>query len=370
MELVFREKPTANQWWDWRWQWEHAAHTLEEAAAYLGVSPEKWGHCRRGESAYPLFVTPYYLSLAESPSLDDPILRQCIPSDAEVDCQEGGEADALSEEACSPVPRLVHRYPDRALLVTGNLCALHCRHCMRKRDWGRAMAPLSQGELTQVMEYLRAHPQVREVLVSGGDPLMLPEANLRMIIQALSSVPSVEILRFGSRVPCALPQRITPRLAAILASGKPAWLACHFNHPRELTREVQAACDILNRAGVCLVNQSVLLKGVNDDPETLGRLFTSLLRFHVKPYYLFHGDPIQGAMHFRTGLEKGLQIMDQLRGRISGLALPAFAFDLPKGAGKIRLQPEQCLGKDENGAPLFRSWQGNVLPYPQGCGRD
>ncbi len=367
MELYFQEKPTSNQWWDWRWQLAHGARTLEEVSAYLGVSPETLGG-RRGQEAYPLFVTPYYLSLAERPTLQDPILRQCLPSDDEVSCQAGGEADALGEEEHSPVPRLVHRYPDRALLVTGNLCAMHCRHCMRKRDWGRALLPLTPEELSQVVSYLRRNPQVREVLISGGDPLMLPEENLRRIVGALSAVESVEILRFGSRVPCVLPQRITPRLAAILASGKPAWLACHFNHPRELTREVQAACDILNRAGVSMVNQSVLLKGVNDEAETLGKLFTSLLRYHIKPYYLFHGDPIQGAMHFRTGLEKGLQIMDQLRGRISGLALPAFAFDLPGGEGKIRLQPEQCLGQDGTGAPLFRSWQGKTISYPQGCG--
>ncbi len=368
MELFFQEKPTPNQWWDWHWQLEHAARTLEEAAAYLGVAPETLGQGRKGQEAYPLFVTPYYLSLAERPSPQDPILRQCLPSDEEVEQQAGGEADALAEEAHSPVPRLVHRYPDRALLVTGNLCALHCRHCMRKRDWGHPLPPLTQEELDRVAEYLREHSQVREVLISGGDPLMLPEENLRQIVRTLSSVESVEILRWGSRVPCALPQRVSPRLAAILASGKPAWLACHFNHPRELTREVQAACDILNRAGVSMVNQSVLLRGVNDEAETLGRLFTSLLRFHIKPYYLFHGDPIQGAMHFRTGLEKGLQIMDQLRGRISGLALPAFAFDLPGGEGKIRLQPEQCLGQDGTGSPLFRSWQGITIPYPQGCG--
>lgn len=364
MELRYLEPPTRSQWWDWRWQLSNAATTLEAVGAYLGVGGEFFDGCRRAASSYPLFVTPYYLSLATSASLCDPILRQCIPLDAEIDCQCGGAPDALAEESTSPVPRLVHRYTDRALLVTGNICAMHCRHCMRKRDWAKNLPLLTERDLSQVTDYLNSHHEVREVLVSGGDPLMLPEENLSLVIQALSSVDSIEILRFGSRVPCVLPQRITPRLAALLNSGKPAWLACHFNHPSELTREVSAATDILNRAGVCMVNQSVLLKGVNDDAEVLGRLFTSLLKYRIKPYYLFHGDPIEGAMHFRTGIDAGLRIMDSLRGRISGLALPAFALDLPGGKGKIRLQPEKAEGHDANGAPVFRSWQGEDVAYP------
>lgn len=366
MDLHFQDgvSPTANEWWDWRWQLAHAARSVEEVASYLGVGVSSLGEFAKAQAVYPLFVTPYYLSLVEEPILEDPIFRQCFPDDREVTRQVGGDPDALSEEPCSPVPRLVHRYPDRALLVTGNCCAMHCRHCMRKRDWSKPLAPLTQEELGRVVDYLTAHPEVREVLVSGGDPLMLPEANLRLVVQALSSVNSVEILRFGSRVPCTLPQKVSPRLASILASGKTAWLACHFNHPRELTKEVSAATDILNRAGVCMVNQSVLLKGVNDNAEVLGKLFTSLLKYHIKPYYLFHGDPIEGAMHFRTGVKEGLAIMDQLRGRISGMALPAFAFDLPGGKGKIRLQPETALGCDPEGNALYRSWQGEVVAYP------
>ena len=366
MKLHYASEPTASQWWNWRWQLEHAAHNLEEVAAYLGGEPSRFDSCREAAERYPLFVTPYYLSLAQSAELTDPILRQCIPSDEEVRNQQGGDPDALAEDAHSPVPRLVHRYPDRALFVTGNICAMHCRHCMRKRDWAKCLPPPTDDELSAATGYLTNHPEVREVLISGGDPLMLPEEDLQKIVKAFSSVPSVEILRFGSRVPCVLPQRVTPRLAAILSSGKPAWLACHFNHPRELTKEVAVACDFLNRGEVSMVNQSVLLKGVNDNAETLGKLFTSLLKFHIKPYYLFHGDPIEGAMHFRTGVEAGLKIMDQLRGRISGMALPAFAFDLPEGKGKIRLQPEEILHRTPEGVPVFRSWQGEEVAYPDG----
>lgn len=365
MQLHFPQSPTGQEWADWRWQLDHAARDFAQVGQYLGIPSEEFAGDRVVAERYPLLVTPYYLSLARSAGRTDPILRQCLPELAEITQQTGGEPDALSEEKSSPVPRLCHRYPDRVLYVTGNLCATHCRHCLRKRDWGKCLPPPTDAELEVACDYLRNHPEVREVLVSGGDPLMLPEEALQKVVDAFSAVPSIEILRFGSRVPCVLPQRVTPRLAAILASGKSAWLATHFNHPWELTKEAACAADILHRGGLSLVNQTVLLKGINDDAEVLGNLFTGLLKIHIKPYYLFHGDPIEGAMHFRTGLRKGLEIMNQLRGRISGMALPAFAFDLPGGAGKIRLQPEQLAEYDATGVPVFTSWNGEKVSYPQ-----
>ena len=364
MQLHFTRQPTGIEWSDWRWQLAHSARDFAQVCQYLEIPPDEFIDDRLAAERYPLLVTPYYLSLAHDARRTDPILRQCLPDVAEITEQLGGEADALAEERTSPVPRLCHRYPDRVLFVTGNCCAVHCRHCLRKRDWTKCLPPPTDAELEAVCGYLRAHPEVREVLVSGGDPLMLPEESLRQIVEVLSAVPSIEMLRFGSRVPVVLPQRVTPRLAAILASGKPAWLATHFNHPWELTGESAKAAAILHHAGLSLVNQSVLLKGVNDDAETLGRLFTGLLRIQVKPYYLFHGDPIEGAMHFRTGIQRGLEILNQLRGRISGMALPAYAFDLPGGAGKIRLQPEQVAEYDADGAPVFVSWDGRPVAYP------
>ena len=366
MDLHFSQPPTGSEWSDWRWQLAHAAHDFATVAQYLGVSKEQFAEAIASAERYPLLVTPYYLSLAHSPETTDPILRQCLPTQAETNDHEqyGGQPDALAEEANSPVPRLFQRYPDRVLFNTSNLCAVHCRHCLRKRDWAKCLPPPTDNELDAICKYLAAHSEIREVLVSGGDPLMLPEECLQRIVERLSDVPSIEMLRFGSRVPCVLPQRVTPRLAAILASGKPAWLATHFNHPWELTKEAAQAAQILHRAGLSLVNQSVLLKGVNDDADTLAKLFTGLLKIHIKPYYLFHGDPILGAMHFRTGLQKGLDIMNHLRGRTSGMALPAFAFDLPNGKGKIRLQPEQLAEYDAEGTPLFTSWDGHRVPYP------
>lgn len=365
MKLNFSQQPTGLQWSDWQWQLQHSCHSVKDIATLLNLPPEHFGDLQEVEKRYSVFVTPYYLSLAAKADAADPILQQCLPHPAELIQQPGDAPDALDELRCSPVERLVHRYPDRALFVTGNRCAIHCRHCMRKRDWCHAMAPVDESLLQRACDYLRHTPQVREVLISGGDPLMLPEEELQLIIDAFSSVPSIEMLRIGTRVPVVLPQRITPRLAAILASGKTTWVATHFNHPLELTPAAASAAEILVRNGISLVNQSVLLKGINDDADTLGRLFTGLLKIRIKPYYLFHGDPIAGTTHFRTGVQKGLDIMNQLRGRISGMALPAFAFDLPHGAGKIRLQPEHSLGVDSaTGAQIYPSYQGEAIPYP------
>jgi lysine 2,3-aminomutase len=362
--MLTKYKEVAGEdWHNWRWQLKNQIRHPTDLAAMLRLPQETLSDIARVNARYPLRITPYYLSLAETASLDDPILRQCLPNLAELDEDNGGAPDALDEQGSSPLPNLVHRYPDRALFITGNFCAVHCRHCMRKRHWEAQMLPPSSAEIEAVATYLENHAGVREVLISGGDPLLLSEGKLEEIIQSFSAVSSLQTLRFGSRVPTVLPQRMTTEFCRLLASGKPAWLATHFNHARELTAEAAKAADNLLRAGIPVVNQSVLLKGVNDSVEALGDLFTGLLRLKIKPYYLFHGDPIQGTMHFRTGVEKGLEILDALRGKISGLALPAYAFDLPGGAGKIRLEPNVRLGKNAQGSTVYRSYQGLEIPY-------
>ncbi len=225
------------------------------------------------------------------------------------------------------------------------------------------MGSPSRSEIKAAAEYMRHQPGLREVLISGGDPLLLPETVLAEIIAEFSAVENIQTLRFGSRLPVTLPQRLDPDFCRLLASGKPAWLATHFNHARELTPEAAQAADNLLRAGIPVVNQTVLLKGINDTPEALSALLLGLLRLKIKPYYLFHGDPIAGTMHFRTGVEKGLELLDALRGRISGLALPAYAFDLPHGAGKIRLEPDVTLGKNSAGEVIYRNYAGLAVPY-------
>jgi len=361
-EMQLFKEIASQQWQDWHWQRTHSLTSLGQVWEILSLPPEELASRQAVQTRYPLQITPYYLSLAQSNNLNDPILQQCLPNPAELQ-NNGGEPDALDEERRSPVPRLVHRYPDRALFITGNYCAVHCRHCMRKRHWCLEMGIPSRNEIQTVAAYLRSQPALHEVLISGGDPLLLPEETLAEIIAEFSAVPNIERLRFGSRLPVTLPQRLTKDFCQLLASGKTAWLATHFNHAQELTAEAAQAADNLLRAGIPVLNQTVLLKGINDTPETLGELLLGLLRIKIKPYYLFHGDPIEGTTHFRTGVQKGLELLDALRGRISGLALPAYAFDLPHGAGKIRLEPNVTLGKNAQGQVLYRNYEGLAVPY-------
>lgn len=335
----------------------------QEIARRLSLAENRRTEIQQVHAIYPLQVSEYYLGLARSNREDDPILRQCLPSAAEInpELQAGGDPDALAEERCSPVPRLVHRYPDRALFICNNCCATHCRHCLRKRHWAQVIPPPQDCELQAAVDYLKKHPEVREILISGGDPLMLPPEALQRTLEAFASVDSVEMLRIGSRVPVTAPSLVTPELSAIIGhTRKTIWLATHFNHPWEITPQAAQAVDNLIRAGIPVVNQAVLLKGINDDADTLRELFTGLLRIKVKPYYLFHGDPILGCMHFRTGIEAGIELMNKLRGRVSGLALPAFAFDLPDGHGKIRLEARTQISSNPD---VFLNYQGIPVKY-------
>lgn len=355
--------PVVGEWENWRWQLEHSIRTTKWVAEVLHLSlPARYDEANLVAS-YPMSVTPYYLALAQRPHPDDPILRQCLPDMAELRDAEDASPDPLEEERDSPVPGLIHRYPDRVLLVTTNRCATYCRHCMRKRAWKRPDHTLPAGALDAVCAYLGEHPEVREVIVSGGDPLLLPEEQLWAALERIHAIRSVEMVRIGTRLPAVLPQRLTADFCERLAAFGPVWLATHFNHPLELTEEASQACGTLCRAGIPVVNQTVLLKGVNDDARVLQDLFTGLLRMRVKPYYLFHGDPVAGTLHFRTGVDKGLAIMRQLRGRLSGLALPAFAIDLPGGHGKVRLEPPACCGRTQDGALQYRSYRGTLVSY-------
>ena len=310
---------------------------------------------------YPMRVTPYYLGLIQS--VDDPIWRQAVPSEEEL--QAGAcVADPLDEENQSPVPNLVHRYPDRVLFLVSSECAMYCRFCTRKRKVGCAQMRITRDTLRQGLDYIRCHPQVRDVILSGGDPLLLPDETLEWILKELRAIPSVEIIRIGSRVPGVLPQRIPPHLTRMLKKYHPLYLNTHFNHPLEITPEAAGACGRLADVGIPLGNQSVLLRGVNDDVATMRRLVQKLLSIRVKPYYLYQADLVEGTDHFRTTVEEGIAIIDGIRGHTSGLGVPAFVIDAPGGGGKIPLLPDylQQMGEEV----VLRNYQHRRFSYPNG----
>jgi lysine 2,3-aminomutase len=311
-------------------------------------------------SRYPLRINPYYLKLIKEHGA--PLAKQAIPDIAELH-DPLGVADPLAEEELTVAPNLVHKYPDRALLLVHHQCAMYCRFCTRKRQVGGAAMGVSVQALDAAFDYLAAHPNIREVLVSGGDPLLLPDDILDHILARLRGIPSIEVIRLGSRVPCTLPMRITSKLVKILRRYHPLYLNTHFNHPAELTEEAGRACQLLADGGIPLGCQTVLLKGVNDDVEILKKLFLGLLRLRVKPYYLFQTDLTAGTSHFKVRTSVGIAIMRGLYGHISGMAVPTFALDAPGGKGKIPLTPSYIV---ESGDTLrFTNYRGESCRYPE-----
>ncbi len=310
---------------------------------------------------YPMKISKYYFELIEE--VDDPIWRQCVPSTLELQDPYGVD-DPLSEEEDSPLTGLVHRYPDRVLMCVSNTCATYCRFCTRKRRVGKPVINLSNDVLFEHIRYVEKNPAVRDVLLSGGDPLLLPDEKIEFLLKRLRAIPHVEILRIGSRVPCTLPQRITPKLCDIIRKYHPVYVNIHFNHPREITEESKRACGLLADAGIPLGNQSVLLKGVNDDSDVIKDLVQKLLRIRVKPYYLFQMDLVKGTYHFRTRVETGIKIIESLTGRTSGLAVPRYVIDAPGGGGKIPIQPDYILSVEKNKIVL-RNYEGKAYIYPQ-----
>lgn len=352
----------------WREQMRRAIRDAAVLARHCGLTEQAATQCARVAATYPVCVTPYYLSLARRRSPDDPIIRQILPCTDEL--ADDGMPDPFGEGA-GPLPGVVHRYPDRVLLILTHQCAVHCRHCLRKRLWNASDGTLGNGRrLEQALDYLAQHPAVREVIVSGGDPLLLPDSLVFDVLERLHSVPNIEIVRLATRLPVVLPHRFDARFCRRLGGFGPTWLVTHFNHPRELTEQAEWACTNLVRAGIPVLNQTVLLRGVNDEAETIRALCTGLVRMRVKPYYLFHGDPVAGAMHFRTGIRKGLDIMRALHGHTSGLARPTFAIDLPGGEGKVPLTPADIESDSVPGPRAFRGYRGRTVLYDDGCRDD
>ena len=311
-------------------------------------------------AAYPMRINPYYLGLIREPH--DPLWKQAVPDLRELS-DKVCMADPLAEEALSPVPLLVHKYPDRVLFLVSNQCAMYCRFCTRKRMVGTERMRITDEALENAYAYIRRHPAIREVLLSGGDPLLLEDAKISRILHSLRAIPSVEVIRIGSRVPCTLPMRITDGLIAVLKRYHPLYINTHFNHPREITAEAAAACGRLADAGIPLGSQTVLLRGVNDDLETIRTLMRALLRIRVKPYYLFQADLTRGTDHFRTPVRQGIEIMRGLYGHLSGMAVPTFALDAPGGKGKIPLTPQYILEYQEN--LIFSNYCGEICSYPE-----
>jgi lysine 2,3-aminomutase len=312
-------------------------------------------------SKYPMRISKYYFDLIEE--VDDPIWKQCVPSPLELQDPYGFD-DPLNEEEQSPVPGLVHRYPDRVLMCVSNSCATYCRFCTRKRKVGNPVVTYSQERLLEQIQYVENTPAIRDVLLSGGDPFLLSDERIEFLLQKLRAIPHVEVLRIGSRVPCVLPQRITPKLCSILKKYHPLYVNVHFNHPLEITEDSSRACGLLADAGIPLTSQSVLLRGVNDDPTVMKNLVQKLLTIRVRPYYIFQIDLVRGTYHFRTQVETGLNILASLIGHTSGLAVPRYVIDSPGGGGKIPIQPNYIQSIDEDKIVL-RNYEGKTYVYPQ-----
>lgn len=305
-------------------------------------------------------INPYYLSLIKS--VNDPLWKQAVPDPLELN-DSVCIPDPLAEEDLSPVPNLVHKYPDRVLFLVTNECAMYCRFCTRKRKVGTPKMAITEESIEAGIHYIQKNKEIREVLLSGGDPLMLSDRKLDSLLCRIRAIPSVEVIRIGTRIPCTLPMRVTKELATMLKRHHPLYINTHFNHPRELTPQATEACTLLADAGIPLGCQTVLLKGVNDNPETLKKLFLGLLRMRVKPYYLFQGDLTRGTNHFRTHTRDGIEIMRDLIGTISGMAIPTFALDAPGGKGKIPLTPDYILNSTEQ--LTFHNYRGVLCSYPE-----
>ncbi len=303
-------------------------------------------------------INSYYLGLIRYPG--DPIWLQCVPDEKELDNLNGYE-DPLNEDAMSPVPNITHRYPDRCLFLVTSQCGMYCRFCTRKRKVGDS-DKISMMELDSAFNYIESHTEIRDVILSGGDPLMLTDTMLEKILSRLRQIPHVEIIRIGTRMPCVLPQRITPKLCSLIKKYHPVYINTHFNHPWEITAESSKACTMLADAGCPVSNQAVLMKNINDDPAVMKELMQKLLKIRVRPYYLFMADETKGSMHFKTSVEKGIEIIENLRGHTSGLAVPHFMIDAPEGGGKIPILPKYVLHKDDKKV-IVRNYKNNIYAY-------
>ena len=355
---------TIDEWNDWRWQLRNRITTTEQLEKIINLTDSERHALQRSSSTLPFAITPYYASLVSPNNPHDPIRRAVVPVVNELVVSNGEAHDPLGEDSHTPVPGLVHRYPDRVLFLLTDYCSNYCRYCTRSRMVGRNQDTTSCKERWEkAFAYIEKTTEIRDVLLSGGDPLTLPDETLEYILKRLRSIKHVELIRIGTKTPAVLPQRITSQLTRMLRRYHPVWISIHAMHPAEQTREMKKACERLADVGIPLGSQTVLLAGINDDVPTMKKLMQGLVRMRVKPYYLYQCDPIIGSAHFRTSVTKGLEIYQGLRGHTTGYPVPTYVIDAPGGGGKIPLLPETFLGRDGSDI-LLKNYEGNTYRYP------
>ena len=352
------------EWHDWHWQVRNRIQTVDGLAQHIPLTRQEEEEIAKVLTVFRMGITPYYASLMDPDDPNCPIRRQAIPTIAETYFGTADMHDPLSEEKDSPVPGLTHRYPDRVLFLITDQCSMYCRHCTRRRFAGQRDGGVDWKYIEQGVEYIRNTPAVRDVLLSGGDALLMADSRLETIIQMLREIPHVEVIRIGTRTPVVMPQRITDDLVNMLKKYHPIWLNTHFNHAKEITPEAAAACEKLVDAGIPVGNQSVLLRGVNDNPETMKELVLKLVKIRVRPYYIYQCDLSAGIEHFRTKVSKGMEIMEALRGHISGYAVPTYVIDVPGGGGKTPVMPQYLLSMSPTKVVL-RNYEGVIATYAE-----
>ena len=353
---------TEAEWNDWSWQMKNGIRDVETLEKVVHLTDREREEIRECLGKFTMEITPYYAALMDPDDPFCPVRMQSVPRIAEMHDDPSDMHDPLHEDVDSPVPGLTHRYPDRVLLLVTNICSMNCRHCTRRRLVGDTDVDMPEDNVAAAIEYIRSTPTVRDVLLSGGDPFVLPDARLRSILERLRAIPHVEMIRIGTRTPVVMPQRITDDLVDMLKQFHPLWVNTHFNHAREITAEAKAACEKLANAGIPLGNQSVLLRGVNDDPIVMKKLVHKLMTIRVRPYYIYQCDLSLGISHFRTSVAKGIEIIESLRGHTTGLAVPTFVVDAPGGGGKIPVMPNYLISFAE-GTAVLRNYEGVITTY-------
>ncbi len=350
------------QWNDWKWQLRNRVTDVDQLKEVINLTEAEEGGIRESLKILRMAITPYYATQMDPDDPYCPVRRQAVPTAKEVDFSEGDMEDPLFEDVDSPVHGLTHRYPDKVLFLITDQCGMYCRHCTRRRLAGQTDKERDKKTIDAVIEYIEGHKEIRDVLLSGGDPLLVSDDKLEDIITRLQAIEHVDIVRIGSRAPCTLPQRVTPELCDMLKSRHPIWLNTHFNHPKEITPESKRAVEMLADAGVPVGNQSVLLKGVNDCPTIMKKLVQDLVKIRCRPYYFYQCDMSRGIEHFRTSVAKGIEISEALRGHTSGFAMPTFILDAPGGGGKIPLAPQYLISMSDKRVVL-RNYEGGTFQY-------